>query len=232
MSKLSTLLKLEEEYAKKLEDVRREIEEARLEEEAEGSSVPRGEAEAEAEAENPTNQVGNDEKAKEEAAGESQAKTEEDWEGDVEGKLKSWKDAGNAAFQKGDYDTASENYSIAIKVLKKLGKDEDKQYCTIYANRSAAHLATKKWVKASWDAQCAVRCDPEFWKAHWRHGVSLMAMAPRIERSQNAVDAFERCLPLAPEAKRAEVEEALSRARIRLQEGKDRTPMPPQCQQS
>jgi hypothetical protein len=117
-------------------------------------------------------------------------------------------------------------------VIKKIDKEDDKAYVAIYANRSAAYLAIKKWVKASWDAQCAAKCDPTFWKAHWRHGVSLMAMAPRIERSTNAVKAFETCLPLAPENKKAEVQEALNRANIRLQEGKDRTPMPPQCAQS
>jgi len=36
----------------------------------------------------------------------------------------------------------------------------------------------------------------------------------------------------APAEKMDEVKDALERARVRLQEGKDRTPMPPQCQQS
>ena len=157
---------------------------------------------------------------------------EEDHLGDYERKIACWKELGNKSFSEQDYDNAVKHYSRAINVLKKLDLTTEKQYVTIYANRSAAYLALKKWVAASWDAQCAVKCDSTFWKAHWRHGVSLMAMAPRIERSTNAVAAFENCLKYCPEVKKAEVEQALERARIRLKEGKDRTPMPPQCNQS
>ncbi|GMH80070.1 hypothetical protein TL16_g08389 [Triparma laevis f. inornata] len=157
---------------------------------------------------------------------------EKDWEGDVDAKIADYKSKGNSAFSKGEYEDAASFYTKCIIIIKKIDKQEDPAYTSIYANRSATYLATKKWVKASWDAQCSAKCDPKFWKSHWRHGVSLMAMAPRIERSQNAVEAFERCLGVCPEEKKGEVGEALERARIRLQEGKDRTPMPPQCQQS
>jgi len=167
----------------------------------------------------------------EEGGGEEEG-GEEDHEGDVDKKIADWKAMGNAHFASQEFDEAIAQYSRCLKAAKKLDREDDKAFTAIYANRSAAHLATKKWVKASWDAQCAAKCDPLFWKAHWRHGVSLMAMAPRIERSTNAVKAFEACLPLAPEEKKGEVTEALERARIRLQEGKDRTPMPPQCAQS
>ncbi|GMH97168.1 hypothetical protein TrVE_jg7847 [Triparma verrucosa] len=163
---------------------------------------------------------------------DTQVDTEADWEGDVSSKISSYKSSGNASFSSGDYESAASSYTNCIKIIKKIDKEEDPQYASIYANRSAAYLAQKKWVKASWDAQCSARCDPKFWKSHWRHGVSLMAMAPRIERSQNAVEAFERCLGVCPEEKKGEVGEALERAKVRLKEGKDRTPMPPQCQQS
>ncbi|GMI27044.1 hypothetical protein TrRE_jg3205, partial [Triparma retinervis] len=157
---------------------------------------------------------------------------EEDWEGDYEAKIAAHKAVGNKNFQEGDYPAAIKAYGSAILILKKKDLTLEKQYAPIFANQSAAHLATKKWVAASWNAQCAAKADPGFWKGHWRHGVSLMAMAPRIERSKNAVEAFERCMEVCPEEKKEEVSMALERAKVRLQEGKDRTPMPPQCQQS
>jgi hypothetical protein len=158
--------------------------------------------------------------------------SEPDHEGDVDSKIAAWKDAGNKGFSAQDYAVAIKCYTRCIKCIQKLDREEEKAFCAIFANRSAANLAIKKWVAASWDAQCAAKCDPTFWKAHWRHGVSLMAMAPRIERSQNAVNAFETTLKLCPDEKKEEVTMALERAKIRLQEGKDRTPMPPQCAQS
>ena len=61
-----------------------------------------------------------------------------------------------------------------------------------------------------------------------------MAMAPRTERSEQAVAAFERCKGCegVPADKKEEIQIALDRAKVRLQEGKDKTPLPPQCQQS
>ena len=74
--------------------------------------------------------------------------SEPDHEGDVEAKILGWKAAGNKHFSAQNFDEAIEEYGRCIKVIKKIEKDEDKAYTAIYANRSAAHLATKKWVKA------------------------------------------------------------------------------------
>ena len=157
--------------------------------------------------------------------------SEPDWEGDVDAKVALWKTEGNTAFSAADYQSAVVSYTRAITALKRSGKDP---IAPILGNRAASYLALKRWVPASWDAQCAAAADPKWWKAHWRHGVALMAMAPRTERSEQAVAAFERCRACEglPGDKVEEVEIALDRARVRLQEGKDKTPLPAQCQQS
>ena len=161
----------------------------------------------------------------------SEEKGEADWEGDVDAKVLQWKTTGNSFFSAGDYDSAVKDYTRCVNALKKSDRPPN---VAILANRSASYLALKKFVPASWDAQCAAQADPTFWKAHWRHGVALMSMAPRTERSEQAVGAFERCAACAtlPKDKVEEVNTALDRARVRLQEGKDKTPLPQQCQPS
>ena len=78
------------------------------------------------------------------------------------------------------------------------------------------------------DAQRAAACDPTNWKAHWRTGLSLMMMAPRLERSEQAIAAFERtcACPTLPESEKQNAKEALNRAKYRLEQGKDALDMP------
>ena len=52
-------------------------------------------------------------------------------------------------------------------------------------------MADKKAIRALADAQRAVIFDPTNWKAHWRTGLSLMMLAPRLERTEQAITAFE-----------------------------------------
>ena len=55
----------------------------------------------------------------------------------------------------------------------------------VLCNRAASYMALNKPIPALADAQRAAACDPTNWKAHWRTGLSLMMMAPRLERSLN-----------------------------------------------
>ncbi len=95
-------------------------------------------------------------------------------------------------------------------------------------NRSAAYLALKRWVPAAHDALTAGRANPGNWKAHWRHGVSLLCMAPRKFRSKQAMQSFERCLSCEslPANKRQEIQSELAKARARLEQQDAETPMP------
>ena len=166
----------------------------------------------------------------EECSGAADADGEEDHEGDVESKVQTWKGAGNACFSSGSYQEAVTHYTRCIKALEKAALPPS---APILGNRCACYLALKRFVPASWDAQCAVRADPKWWKGYWRHGVALMGMSPKNERSEMAVKAFENCRDCEglPEDKKKDVDEALNRARVRLKEGRDRTPLPQQCQQ-
>ena len=52
-------------------------------------------------------------------------------------------------------------------------------------------MADKKAIRGLADAQRAAIFDPTNWKAHWRTGLSLMMLAPRLERTEQAITAFE-----------------------------------------
>lgn len=60
--------------------------------------------------------------------------------------------------------------------------------------------------------------DANNWKAHWRQGVALLAMVKKKFRTQQAIEAFERCLRCSslPPSKADEVKTELRRARTRL----------------
>ena len=70
--------------------------------------------------------------------------------------------------------------------------------------------------------------DPSNWKAHWRTGLSLMMMGPRLERSEQAIAAFQRAQqnPSLPAGEKENVAKALAAAEYRLREGKDALDMP------
>jgi hypothetical protein len=89
-------------------------------------------------------------------------------------------------------------------------------------------MALNKPIPALADAQRAAACDPSNWKAHWRTGLALMMMAPRLERSEQAIAAFERtcACPTLPESEKQNTKEALNRAKYRLEQGKDALDMP------
>ena len=55
-----------------------------------------------------------------------------------------------------------------------------------------------------------------------------MMMQPRLERSEQAIAAFERTLacPTLPESEQTNAKEALNRAKYRLEQGKDALDMP------
>ena len=68
------------------------------------------------------------------------------------------------------------------------GMDADllKQGAIVLCNRAAAYMGDNKPIPALADAQRAADCDPSNWKAHWRQGLALMMMKPRLERSEQA----------------------------------------------
>ena len=103
-----------------------------------------------------------------------------------------------------------------------------KQGAIVLCNRAACHMAMNKPIPALADAQRASQFDATNWKGHWRTGVSLMMMAPRLERSEQAIEAFERTLkcPTLPASEQQNAREALNRAKYRLEQGKDALDMP------
>lgn len=89
---------------------------------------------------------------------------------------------------------------------------------TSLANRAATYLSLKRYVPACHDAIESAKADPDNWKAHWRQGVALMAMARKKFRTTQAIEAFERCAKCTslPENKRSEVSHELAKARQRF----------------
>ena len=89
-------------------------------------------------------------------------------------------------------------------------------------------MAMARYVPASHDALMASKANPQNWKAHWRHGVSILHMAKKKFRSKQAIQAFEDCLKCStlPDAKRAEIVSELGKAKSRLEQQDADTPMP------
>ena len=98
----------------------------------------------------------------------------------------------------------------------------------VLCNRAASYMALNKPIPANADATRAAACDATNWKSHWRTGLSLMMMGPRLERSEQAIAAFERTLacPTLPASEQQNAKEALNRAKYRLEQGKDALDMP------
>jgi tetratricopeptide (TPR) repeat protein len=157
--------------------------------------------------------------------------------------LTALKAAGNTHYSAREFDLAVAAYSRAAQHLPAAFFDEDEpppailsatlislrqQGAVVYANRAAAQMGLNKAVAALADAQRACDLDPSYWKAHWRCGLSLMMMGVRLERSEQAIAAFQRALRCdgLPPAERGNVQRALEAAEYRLREGRDALDMP------
>ncbi|CAM9387032.1 unnamed protein product [Chrysoparadoxa australica] len=102
---------------------------------------------------------------------------------------------------------------------------------SILCYRSEVYLALRKFVAALAAAQSAESIDQTCWKAPWQQGLALMGLEPRIERSQMAVQAFERCLASStlPKEHIEQVKQAISCAKQRLEHGRDAVDLPDNC---
>ena len=147
-----------------------------------------------------------------------------------------YKDEGNQHFKEENFEEAVKSYTKAVKLFPDLddldAADSARKQCAIVlANRSASYLGLKKWVAALVDAQRAEDADPSYWKGPWRQGIALMKMEIRIERSEQAITAFEKTLacPGLPDSQKQEVQMALGAAVSRLDTGRDNVPLPENC---
>ena len=161
--------------------------------------------------------------------------------------LLEYKAAGHELYKNKDFEGAIKEYTHALVAVPRFEDDDDddagssnahevaqcdpellKQGSIVLCNRAASYMALNKAIPANVDAQRAAVCDPTNWKAHWRTGLSLMMMQPRLERSEQAIAAFERTLacPSLPASEQQNAKEALNRAKYRLEQGKDALDMP------
>lgn len=113
------------------------------------------------------------------------------------------KDAGNAAFKKGDWEAAVKHYSAAVAAV---GADSP-DAAPYLANRSAAHGAAKRWDAAFADATAAAKCRPGWPKAWVRVGEAATA----LKRWSDAVAAYDKAVKLQPDDEKIQI--ALARAR-------------------
>ncbi len=112
--------------------------------------------------------------------------------------LLAFKDEGNGHYKEKEFAAAIAAYSKGVKLLPYPEDSEDeapmdgmdadllKQGAIVLCNRAAAYMGDNKPIPALADAQRAADCDPSNWKAHWRQGLALMMMKPRLERSEQA----------------------------------------------
>jgi stress-induced-phosphoprotein 1 len=96
------------------------------------------------------------------------------------------KNKGNAAFSKGDYQTAITFYGEAIAL--------DPSDHTFYSNRSASYASLNQHEKALADADKAIQLKSDWMKGHYRRGVSLLALG----RLNEAIKSLQKASQLAP----------------------------------
>ena len=139
-------------------------------------------------------------------------------------RLVAFKDEGNVHYKAGELKDAIASYSKGVALLPDPEDSEDegppveldpamrKQGAIVLCNRAAAYMADSKPIPALADAQRASDVDPSNWKSHWRVGLALMMMKPRLERSEQERPARmrraryrtpRRCLPAARASYRA-----------------------------
>lgn len=85
---------------------------------------------------------------------------------------KKYKEEGNEAFQKGEYENAIKLYTKAIQSTH----DETLEKATYYKNRAAAYLKLKKYEKVIKDATSALDISPNDPKALYRRCQALESL--------------------------------------------------------
>lgn len=100
----------------------------------------------------------------------------------------------NGAFQK-----AMRMYTKALEI--------DAGNAILYSNRSAAHFNIRQFSESLEDAESAILCDANWWKAYKRKGLALIHM----QRYEEAIEALEEGLKIV--GKNAEMEKNLEFAR-------------------
>ena len=108
----------------------------------------------------------------------------------------------DAAFKAKNYRTAYMEYSVALEATP--------DSHTLLANRCQAYLKVEKYDLALLDAKSAVSLGPEWSKGHYRLGSCLL----KLERCEEAVEAFREATRLDPESK--EATKALANAKVTL----------------
>ena len=154
----------------------------------------------------------------------------------------------------GRYAEAAVKYSEALGLMPELDPDDDdaieaergtpegKLRAILLSNRAQCHLkigekveggieskeARKSFMKANMDAGFASELAPDYSKAHYRKGLSLLGMPETQQRSKEAVMALQDALKCGDisEAMAAEVKQVLDYAQHRRFEAVD---MPANC---
>ena len=89
-----------------------------------------------------------------------------------------YRNDGNEAFKKGDYQRACTKYSGAIHAIRSLSEEEYQDQCLslLYCNRAAAYLAIGKPLEALQDCYEGRRIDPSYLKCTMRAATCLLRM--------------------------------------------------------
>ena len=94
-------------------------------------------------------------------------------------KSEKFKSQGNIALRKGNYDTAINKYTRAIKEAKV----ENHVY---YANRAQAHFQLKNYEECIKDCDEAIRIEPKFMKSYYRKSMSYRKLENSLEALHTA----------------------------------------------
>lgn len=113
--------------------------------------------------------------------------------------MREFKAQGNKAMQSGAFHKAMRMYTKALEL--------DAGNAILYSNRSAAHFNIRQFAESLEDAESAILCDANWWKAYKRKGLALIHM----QRYEEAISALEEGLKIV--GKNAEMEKNLEFAK-------------------
>ena len=125
---------------------------------------------------------------------------------EAKAKAEEFKNQGNEALKKGEYDKAVDLYTEAIKL--------DLSNAIYRCNRSAALMGLERYEDAEEDAYVATVCDPKYAKAFSRLGMAVFKQGD----AKRAKQAYERAIQVAGKNATPQMRQGLASAEAKIEE--------------
>ncbi|KAJ6227969.1 tetratricopeptide repeat protein [Anaeramoeba flamelloides] len=100
------------------------------------------------------------------------------------------KSKGNKFFVQRDFESAIQEYTLAIE----LSFEEDQNKAIYFCNRAACHLSLSNWKECASDCSKTIKISPTYLKAYYRRGISY----EHLEQYEESLQDFNKIKELNP----------------------------------